>query len=593
MADFATLSSAANYLTLLTSISDRDKDLAFALDPASTTVTTPPTNAVRYNSANKRWEKYNGSSWAALIDATTDAYAITVNNVRSGNFFGTITNNGTISGGIVDVTTLKQGGSAAWTAATLSLVSQLINDSGYLTSASLAAYLTTAAAATTYAALAGAAFSGNVSVAGTMFVGATSGSGGKFEVTVADTAVAQRLKAATATIRIRPYIDATYGALVESVNAAESAYLPLSLSASVLRVYTGSSLAALFDGSGNLGVGTTPGVRLHVDSGVTDEIARFNATNNPLLSVHKSNVRQFYLQGTGSSVLLVAEPAIPMLFYTNSAERMRIDASGNVGIGTASPSTRLQIGDSTVQTLNRLVFGKAVAASESFLPAIGQQSFGGAGNDLAFASTSTSGVLRFFTGASTNSGEIGTGANTERMRIDSSGNVSIGTGSPAYTTAGRTVAVVNGSSNSLLGLMAGGVATGYILATATDFGMYSDGASKPLLLGTNGTERLRIIPSGLVGIGRTPTTYALEVNGDVQATNFRGALVGTASGNPTLTGTGASGTWGISISGVAASASAVTWANVSSKPINSITMTTTTGTPTGGSPVLGDEVFVY
>jgi hypothetical protein len=99
--------------------------------------------------------------------------------------------------------------------------------------------------------------------------------------------------------------------------------------------------------------------------------------------------------------------------------------------------------------------------------------------------------------------------------------------------------------------------------------------------------------TGLVGIGCTPTTYALEVNGDVQATNFRGALVGTASGNPTLTGTGASGTWGISISGVAASASAVTWANVSSKPINSITMTTTTGTPTGGSPVLGDEVFVY
>jgi hypothetical protein len=57
---------------------------------------------------------------------------------------------------------------------------------------------------------------------------------------------------------------------------------------------------------------------------------------------------------------------------------------------------------------------------------------------------------------------------------------------------------------------------------------------------------------------------------------------------PTLTGTGASGTWGISVTG---SAGSVAWANVSSKPINNVTITASTATPTGGSS--GDIVFQY
>ena len=130
------------------------------------------------------------------------------------------------------------------------------------------------------------------------------------------------------------------------------------------------------------------------------------------------------------------------------------DASGNVGIGTSSPTAKAQIGDSTVVTTNRLVFGKAQTATESNLPAIGQQS-AGVGNDLALAATSTSANVRFYTGASTNSGEIGTGSNAERMRIDSSGNVTlqknISVGAAAPTTVGTGItfpAAVDVSSNA-------------------------------------------------------------------------------------------------------------------------------------------------
>ena len=113
--------------------------------------------------------------------------------------------------------------------------------------------------------------------------------------------------------------------------------------------------------------------------------------------------------------------------YTNSINALTIlDSNANVGIGTASPTAKAQIGDGTVVATNRLVLGKAQTASEGNLPAIGQQS-AGVGNDLALAGTSVSAAIRFYTGASTNSGEIGTGSNAERMRIDSSGNVLINT----------------------------------------------------------------------------------------------------------------------------------------------------------------------
>jgi hypothetical protein len=140
MSDFAALSSTANYLTLLAAISGRDIDLAKGLDPAYTSVTSPPTNGVRYNSANKRWETYNGSSWVELITASSDAFNMTVTGLRGGNLYGTVTNNGTISGGAIDVTTLKRGGSDVWTAASLTNLNQLTNGPAFITASALSPY---------------------------------------------------------------------------------------------------------------------------------------------------------------------------------------------------------------------------------------------------------------------------------------------------------------------------------------------------------------------------------------------------------------------------------------------------------------------
>lgn len=53
---------------VLGKLRDRDTDIAKGLDPAVVTVTNPPLNMIRWNSANRKNEKYNGTSWVDLID---------------------------------------------------------------------------------------------------------------------------------------------------------------------------------------------------------------------------------------------------------------------------------------------------------------------------------------------------------------------------------------------------------------------------------------------------------------------------------------------------------------------------------------------
>jgi hypothetical protein len=66
MANWSLPSISDTYTNIIAYFKNRDTDLALGLDPATTTPTNLPTNALRWNSANNYWEKYNGSAWAAL-----------------------------------------------------------------------------------------------------------------------------------------------------------------------------------------------------------------------------------------------------------------------------------------------------------------------------------------------------------------------------------------------------------------------------------------------------------------------------------------------------------------------------------------------
>lgn len=69
MADHSKPTVTSLYADFVTELDGRFDDLALGLDPATTSPTNVPTNAIRWNSANKQWDKWNGTSW---VDLSTD-----------------------------------------------------------------------------------------------------------------------------------------------------------------------------------------------------------------------------------------------------------------------------------------------------------------------------------------------------------------------------------------------------------------------------------------------------------------------------------------------------------------------------------------
>ena len=95
---------------------------------------------------------------------------------------------------------------------------------------------------------------------------------------------------------------------------------------------------------GNVGIGTdTPGTKLHISSGATDEVLRLEGTGSPYLSVYDSGTRQFFFQSSGNTVNFYAENDNTIAFFTSGTRAVDIDSSQRVGIGTTSPTSKLHV----------------------------------------------------------------------------------------------------------------------------------------------------------------------------------------------------------------------------------------------------------
>ena len=189
-------------------------------------------------------------------------------------------------------------------------------------------------------------------------------------------------------------------------------------------------------------------------------------------------------RGTGELVIRTEDAAV-ISFATTNTERMRIDSSGNVGIGTSSPTSRLTITGGTTEIRD----GNYLMLRPS-----------GNGWDMRLQATSTQ--LDILSG-----GALG----SPIMSLVNGGNVGIGTSSPGSkldvvaqdairATGFQPFLTLRDSSDANKG-------SRIQTASATTI-FYNDTTG-----GGTYTERMRITSAGNVGIGTSSPNYKLETNG--------------------------------------------------------------------------------
>lgn len=76
MSDWSKPTLTSNYSDFVAEVKGRDDDLAKQFD--GTTSPNVPTGTIKWNSSNRRHEKWNGSAWSELVAKATTAYAIRV-----------------------------------------------------------------------------------------------------------------------------------------------------------------------------------------------------------------------------------------------------------------------------------------------------------------------------------------------------------------------------------------------------------------------------------------------------------------------------------------------------------------------------------
>jgi len=259
---------------------------------------------------------------------------------------------------------------------------------------------------------------------------------------------------------------------------------------------------------GNVGIGTaSPAAKLDVRTGVAGALVNFT-----------DGVAQTFQVSTTSTGIDISNPNSGYISFSNTSERMRITSSGNVGIGTASPTS---LSGYILQTIN--------GASGSFTEyqENGTNTFR-VGSDIGaggFLFTQGALPIRFGTNGS------------ERIRITSAGLVGIGTSSPAdslhiaYNGAASYSAALWTNSSSTANLYVGVAGSGVANTSLRNNAYVMNASASALVLGTSDNERMRITSGGVVLVNRTTTLNNgfFEVNGDGSRSGVACNQISTAS----------------------------------------------------------------
>lgn len=336
---------------------------------------------------------------------------------------------------------------------------------------------------------------------------------------------------------------------------------------------TNSVEKARFDEAGNFGIGTNAPDRKLVVSGDAASAALLNtdATSASLVLAPASDASQIgKIDFAG---------AYPVRIQTDATERIRITETGNVGIGTASPTAKLHVAgnltlagslsavlvSNTTPDITTLRLNRTQAALDKksweigFLTAADQDAFViRAANDALTSFDTAIEINKKSSGFGVDNIQFFTNGNVQRAIFTNAGNVIFGT--PTTTDA-----FILGSSTASAGVVASrlqnlsttanssvrfeayasgssayGVTFGAVYA-ASPYGLIESGSfltgglrfntlssSNPFIFQANGTEVARITGTGSIGIGATSPTAKLEIFSSAGSTSDVKLLSGTA-----------------------------------------------------------------
>jgi hypothetical protein len=269
---------------------------------------------------------------------------------------------------------------------------------------------------------------------------------------------------------------------------------------------------------GNVGIGTvTPNSKLHVEGTgfFSNSVTISSAGYVQLLIDQTDSAAVAHGITSGSATAFVnttnngaghATGTSAYAFLFNGVERARFTSTGNLGIGTTNPSAKMHIVDS-----NPIV---RITSSSTFF----YNDFG-LGYIDSRNNTNTSAPFSIRTGG------------TDRLYIDTGGNVGIGTVTPTQklTVVGNIMSTEGGTAALPKLTLSASTTTGIYTPMANGWGV-----------STNGVSRLVIDAIGNVGVGTTNPTSDIHLSGDAKdrtihistgsgALNSARLLLGTAN----------------------------------------------------------------
>ena len=283
--------------------------------------------------------------------------------------------------------------------------------------------------------------------------------------------------------------------------------------AMVLGVYAHNAYRMVVKSTGNVGIGTTaPSSVLHISDASSPEIrledsdatSTFNITTFQNAAGNLNyNTRQNdgTFVSTDYQIIKNAAGANIHKWFIGNVEKVRLDASGRLGIGTNSPANKLHVSGGNFQidtdANSTLTIADGGADAVTLLAASGDELYLGANNAYKLRIKTDGNVV-----------------------MDNGGNFGIGTASPsqglsieAADTTVRFMETKNSAGSMLVGVNGSG-----------DSFVSGQTSGKSLILETNNTERMRISSDGKVGIGtNNPTGQRLCIGGHSSNNNMNEA----------------------------------------------------------------------